>query len=140
MSDIEFTVAGRPAPQGSKRHVGGGRMLEMSKYVHDWRAAVRAAAHQAAQEARWQPIDAPVVLRVAFYLARPKKPRFWVPAVAPDLSKLVRATEDALTGVIWKDDSRVVSTISSKRFAVTREPGALIRVTTINPIAEEAAA
>ena len=28
--------------------------------------------------------------------------------VKPDLSKLVRAVEDALTGIIWRDDSQVI--------------------------------
>lgn len=31
------------------------------------------------------------------------------PTTRPDLTKLVRAIEDALTGVIWRDDAQVVS-------------------------------
>src|ERR1700676_3259288 len=37
---MKITVRGIPAPQGSKRHVGGGRMIEMSKAVGPWREAV----------------------------------------------------------------------------------------------------
>lgn len=33
-------VPGTPRPQGSKRHVGGGRMIESSKYVKAWREKV----------------------------------------------------------------------------------------------------
>jgi Holliday junction resolvase RusA-like endonuclease len=74
-----------------------------------------------------------VRLRVAFYIARPKRPKFPNrPAVNPDLSKLVRATEDALTGLVWADDSRVVSCLSEKFWATNdNPPGAFIRVATI---------
>jgi len=129
VSALEFWVSGRPAPQGSKRHVGNGRMLEMSKYVAGWRAAVKAEATR--QAAGWVPLDEPCWLRVGFYLARPKAPKFPDrPGVTPDLSKLVRATEDALTGVAWSDDSRVVSTLAEKFWAGDLGPGAFIRVST----------
>ena len=40
-----FHVLGlSPAPQGSKRHVGGGRMIESSAKVKPWREAVRSEA------------------------------------------------------------------------------------------------
>ena len=38
-----FAVFGLPAPQGSKRHVGEGRMVESSKRVKPWRRQVAAA-------------------------------------------------------------------------------------------------
>lgn len=34
----------------------------------------------------------------------------------PDLSKLVRCVEDALTGIAWKDDNQVVSITARKRW------------------------
>jgi len=37
---IWFEVPGIPAPQGSKRHVGGGRMVESSRSLPEWRASV----------------------------------------------------------------------------------------------------
>jgi len=127
---LEFWAPGRPAPQGSKRHVGNGRMLEMSKYVKPWRTAVEAAA-LAAKPAGWVPFDEPLWLRVAFYIPRPARPKFDRPATSPDLSKLVRATEDAITTAgVWVDDSRVVSTLSEEFWAGDRGPGAFIRVST----------
>jgi Holliday junction resolvase RusA-like endonuclease len=42
--DLIVTVHGNPAPQGSKRHVGGGVMVEMSKAVKPWREAIKHAA------------------------------------------------------------------------------------------------
>ena len=41
---IEFWVEGIPRPQGSKRHVGNGRMVEASKHTAGWRKAVSQAA------------------------------------------------------------------------------------------------
>ena len=132
MSSIEFYVEGRPAPQGSKRALGPGRMIEMSKYVKPWRAAVKAAATKAAADQGWRLLDEPCCLEVVFFMARPARPKFESPGVVPDLSKLVRSTEDALTKVIWQDDSRVVYTQSAKEYVRGDEvPGALIKVFTI---------
>jgi crossover junction endodeoxyribonuclease RusA len=49
---------------------------------------------------------------------RPRAPRW--PSKKPDLSKLVRAIEDALTGVVYDDDARIVMHDITKRYA---EPG-----------------
>jgi len=42
---ITFFVPGKPAPQGSKRHVGRGIMLESSREVGPWRERVALVAH-----------------------------------------------------------------------------------------------
>lgn len=39
------------------------------------------------------------------------------PWVKPDLDKLERATLDALTGMVWDDDARVVRVVKEKRYA-----------------------
>lgn len=120
---LVIVVHGVPGPQGSKRHVGNGVMLESSKKVKPWRQDVKAAA-LAAIDARpgWVPLDGPLGASVTFTVReRPaSKPTWWPadlpwskalmwrPASTPDLSKLLRSTEDALTGVAWKDDARVV--------------------------------
>lgn len=41
MDEIVFYAEGVPAPQGSKTHVGGGRLIESSRQVGAWRDAVR---------------------------------------------------------------------------------------------------
>lgn len=43
---------------------------------------------------------------------RPSAPLF--PAGKPDVLKLARAIEDALTGVVWKDDSQIVTELIEK--------------------------
>ena len=43
MTARRFSVLGLPAPQGSKTHIGNGRMVESSKRVKPWRRQVAAA-------------------------------------------------------------------------------------------------
>lgn len=133
---IAFTVCGAPAPQGSKsikRYVDGKAILgESSKAVEPWREAIRwAAQREQHQHHPWAPFEGPLHLQVIFYLARPPSvaKKRWAPHVYPDLSKLVRATEDALTQVnVWYDDAQVVGLTADKRYAVGRIPGADIIV------------
>jgi Holliday junction resolvase RusA-like endonuclease len=117
---LSITVYGGPAPQGSKRYLGSpngkGRLVEMSKRVAPWRSAVVNAARQAIEvgghDDTWQPLDGPLAVRMIFTLRKPasapKRRRTW-PDRTPDLSKLARSTEDALTdaGAI-ADDARIV--------------------------------
>jgi Holliday junction resolvase RusA-like endonuclease len=108
---LEIDVFGRPAPQGSKRHVGKGVMVESSKHVKPWRDDVKAAAEYALPD-DWTPLDGPLVVVMVFTVAKPlsaPKRRLTWPCRLPDLSKLVRSTEDALTAAgVWADDARVV--------------------------------
>lgn len=48
----------------------------------------------------------------------------------PDATKLLRAAEDALTGVIWVDDATIVSVTSEKKWAKPgHKAGCLITIT-----------
>ena len=129
--EIAFDVLGRPAPQGSKKSIGNNRFIESSKFLPAWRSAVREAAEHAVTIAGWAQVSGPVELEVMFYLERPasisatKRP---YPTVPPDLDKLIRAVGDALTGVVYDDDSQVIRTLAWKVYADTRVPGAFIRV------------
>lgn len=128
----DFHVTGVPAPQGSKRHVGNGRMIESSKKVKPWRAAVQLAS--ALARGFLDPLDGPLVLSVDFYLPAPAKSKFGdKPAGPPDLDKLLRSTCDGLTssGII-ADDARIVSIHARKHWAID-EPGAHIRITPLEP-------
>ena len=114
---MTITVYGIPAPQGSKRHVGNGVMIESSKKVKPWRESVKWAAIQMGAELMaCEPIEGPVSVKVAFTLPKPKSARKGaVPSKKPDLDKLVRSTFDALTDAgVWRDDSQVVSLQASK--------------------------
>jgi crossover junction endodeoxyribonuclease RusA len=118
-----ITVRGIPAPQGSKRHVGGGRMIEMSKAVGPWREAVRAETQRAMEYVAI--INGPVSVFINFYLPRPKTlPRkITLPAKRPDLDKLARAVLDGLTeGGAWLDDGQVVYLQAQKNYAGEMNP------------------
>jgi len=84
-----------------------------------WRAvvAVVAGQHRPAKL-----LDGPLSLTARFFLPRPKSlpKRIEHPAKKPDLSKLVRAIEDALTGIIWRDDAQVVHENASKHYGEPR--------------------
>ena len=129
---ISVAVIGTPAPQGSKRHVGHGRLVEMSKALKPWRTAVEAAARASMHEWGDTTLTGPVEVDVTFALARPSSVTRPRPSVRPDLDKLVRSTLDALvTAGAIADDSLVVELRARKVYAPTMtqtEPGALIRI------------
>ena len=133
---ITITVYGMPAPQGSKRHVGNGVMIESSRKVKPWRQDVVAAAIACGTMLP----DGPVRVSMTFTLPKPKsapKTRRTYPDRKPDLSKLVRSTEDALTtAAVWGDDARVVELTAAKRYPndghdALGRPGAVIRIESI---------
>lgn len=118
---MRIVVYGSPAPQGSKSFKGmltgkDGRshavMAESSKKVKPWRQDVVAAAVEAREAAgNPDPLDCALSVRMIFTLPKPKsapkKKRIYAMR-KPDVSKLARSTEDALTtALIWADDSRV---------------------------------
>jgi len=126
---ITFFVEGHAGPQGSKRHVGHGRMIESSKRVAPWRAAVIAEAQRHAHDL----LAGPVGVSVQFILPRPKNARGIISAARRigDLDKLCRSTLDALSDVIYRDDCQVVDIRASKRVALPNETaGAHITITT----------
>jgi Holliday junction resolvase RusA-like endonuclease len=47
----------------------------------------------------------------------------------PDATKLWRPTEDALTGIVWRDDSQIIRQLVRKRYCGPGEvPGAEVLV------------
>lgn len=133
MTPITIQVYGMPGPMGSKRHVGGGRMIESSAKVKPWRAAVVAACVDAGVNGTR--LEGPLCLHVWFTLPRPASApkRVTKPFRKPDLSKLVRATEDALTDAgVWGDDAQAVAIMAVKTFPgewpALASPGCVIRI------------
>lgn len=129
---LDLFVPGQPAPQGSKRHVGNGIMIESSKAVAPWRTTV---AWHASQAYSGPVLDGPLTVAIEFVMRRPASaPKRSTPPATkrPDLDKLTRAVLDALSGVVWRDDSLIVDLHPSKRLAeIGEQAGARIRVTAI---------
>lgn len=127
---LSITVAGRPAPQGSKKQGAHGQMREQSTYLPAWRAAVKRATYEAYRAAGIEPdvlplFWGPMAVHVTFRL--PAGRRADGP---PDLDKLLRSTFDALTEArVWEDDSRVIRVDACKGEATEEWPmGAYIEV------------
>ena len=123
-----FFVPGIPAPQGSKRHVGGGVMIESSKRLKPWRKRVNEAANEhRSRDAAVYP-DQAVSVDLEFILPRPK---YAVGKILPavkrvgDIDKLSRSILDSLTGVCFGDDAQVTDLHASKRLA---DPGETVGV------------
>lgn len=140
---VWFDVFGTPAPGGSKnafRHRHTGRIVVVDaggKRTKDWRAAV-AAAGRIAMNGRGI-LQPPLVLTVMFRMPRPKshltssgklrRTSPVLPVSRPDLTKLLRSTEDALTGIVWADDSHISEQFVARMYAHPNDqPGARITV------------
>jgi Holliday junction resolvase RusA-like endonuclease len=134
-------VYGIPQPAGSKRgfrnpKTGGVSITDANSKSKPWQAEVKNAAADAMMggdpegqsrilEAR-PLLDGPLLLELTFWMPRPKghfgakgdvkpkSPRF--PTVKPDVLKLARAVEDALTGIVYRDDSQIVSETLQKAY------------------------
>jgi len=133
--ELYFTAYGIPRPQGSKRHVGNGVMIEASD-VKPWRKAIAAAVFEA-----WIRSDddraftGPVVVWATFFLPRPKSVKRFLPIVSPDLDKLQRALGDALSidSKALSDDAIIVKWHSAKVYADSHEPGVIVAIKALNP-------
>lgn len=144
---IRIVVYGSPAPQGSKSFKGlakSGRAIlaESSKKVRPWRQDVKAAAEQVRAQLGLALLDEPLRVRMTFTLPKPAsapKRRVTLPSKLPDLSKLVRSTEDAITDAgVWRDDARVVECTASKRYPgegmdALDAPGCVIEIERLLP-------
>lgn len=129
---IQFTIFGRPQQRGSKEArvrynqqgqpiTKNGRVLtfalDSNKSSRPWMDSVKAAAREVFGG---ELLQGPIILTAAFYFARPKSHyrsgrkshllKDSAPtehAQSPDLSKLMRCLEDAITGQVWHDDRLV---------------------------------
>lgn len=126
---IEFWVPGTPVPQGSSRaFIKGGRAVLVSRTrpLIAWRRAISDEAERTMK--MQQPWHGPVTLTLTFYRSPIKDKRKLQdpPTSRPDLDKLIRAALDALTGIVYWDDSQVTTILAEKRWG---RPGVNVRAT-----------
>ena len=139
---LEFEVTGTAIPQGSVAYhpvlgpdgeplMRGGRPVlrshHQSKKLKPWRARVAANARLAMRGRR--PFTGAIALAVTVCRRRPKEhydsrgriketaPEY--PITRPDTLKQARGVEDAMTRIVWLDDSQVVEHYVLKMFART---------------------
>jgi Holliday junction resolvase RusA-like endonuclease len=124
---IAFDVPGIPAPKGSWKTFGRGKL---TRFVNDnpktapWVEAVRLCGKQAA---RGRVLNGALKVTIEFRLPRPKTVKREHPSAKPDIDKLTRSTFDALNGVCFVDDGRVVEVTARKVYAIG-ETGARITI------------
>ena len=146
MEPLSFFVPGVPAPKGSMRarsvRTKGGKhrtvMTHDNEATEPWMVAVGWAGRQAMQgRSLWR--NTALGVDVTFWLPRPSShftkggslrksaPPF--PHTKPDRDKLERCVWDALEGVVFDNDSRIVSGRSIKRWALGElGPGATVLI------------
>jgi Holliday junction resolvase RusA-like endonuclease len=127
---ISFVVYGEPVTQGSKRAwVIPGKngkkpraiITEDSGRTRPWRQEVSKTAIDAVEREKFtlMPRGKAVSVACHFYFARPKSLKKSVlhKMTKPDVDKLARLILDSLTGIVYEDDSQVVSLSLLKDFA-----------------------
>ncbi len=149
--ELAFTVFGKPQPAGSKRAFvirKGGAPTNRAAVTDDnakskpWQQAVKHAAITALDDLsnRTTLLAGALSFQMTFYVQRPKghygtgrnantlKPSApALPTVKPDVTKLVRGVEDALTGVVWRDDAQVTDQAACKRYGTPERCEIVVR-------------
>jgi len=148
---LVFRVDGVPQPKGSfVAFVGAqGRVVVKAdaKLLKRWCSSIRIAARDAiarqvgrALERDEYLFSGAVQVEAVFFLHRPLDhygaaggilPRFGARAAEtkPDLDKLMRALGDALSGLCYVDDARIVDQVLRKRYVWADQiPGVAVRV------------
>jgi crossover junction endodeoxyribonuclease RusA len=137
MDSVAFHVAGNPMPKGSFTRMPNGAMLPAGttasrKRFADWRTDIRNDAMHAMEDR--MPSRNAIRLLCEFQLPYPQSSirkwqwGWWPNIKQPDVDKLLRALLDALTGIVWVDDSQVCFVNVNKVYAWNGKPGAHIVV------------
>lgn len=130
MTTIQFRVDGEPQPFPKKRSSrktgmiythdpGGAKRGWMQAVAHFGELAMRAAGLVQA----FGPGD-PIAMHCVFYRTKPTScpKRITRPITKPDLDNYAYSISNALIGVCYHDDSRVVAQLIEKRFADKEHP------------------
>lgn len=112
---ISFTVPGIPISQPRQRHAMiAGHVRNYTPSKHPVQAFKAAIAMAAGEQMSGPLIESAVCVSVTAFFPRPKS-KVWkkrpMPREThtgkPDLENVIKAVQDALTGVVWRDDSQV---------------------------------
>jgi Holliday junction resolvase RusA-like endonuclease len=128
---IEFTAFVTPQPQGSMKAfvpksgkwAGRAVLTSTNKNLKSFRQEVAQSALAQRHLIGFYDVmfgkHVPVSMTMKFYFNRPESAKKRTQhVVRPDLSKLIRATEDALTGIVYNDDSQIVEIKADKFYGL----------------------
>jgi Holliday junction resolvase RusA-like endonuclease len=114
---LSLPFAPVPSPRPRVRVIGKFASVYMPKEYMDWKAEV--AAHVARQPGlpSAELLERPVSVSLAFHVERPKTTKLAAPK--PDIDNYAKSVLDAFNdaGVIWKDDTQVVTLAATKQWA-----------------------
>jgi len=144
MPIITFEVRGTPMPKGSTTRMPHGATIpagtaESRRRMEQWRMDIRHAARDAMGDRPMMTVPVRLMCEIALPVPKsmPKRYQGWKPhTTKPDIDKLLRMLSDALTGIVWADDSQVCVSAINKVYAWDGITGASIQV---EPISDEAA-
>ena len=135
VDSMAFFVPGKPIPQPRHRVAVRGRFptayIPKEHPVHAWKRHVESCAVAVLNEreiVRQWDRECALHLILAFYLPRPKSNKTQLPRCRPDLDNLDKAVMDALTGLLWSDDSQVVWLASEKVWSDPKDAGVKVTV------------
>lgn len=138
MRELRILVSGVPVAQPRHRVALRGRRavayIPCDHAIHEWRQRVARFAAEAVREQGWQPslAESGVGIDVTYHMPRARSNKRKLPTIKPDLSNLNKAIEDALTGIVWRDDSVICESNERKVFASSVEScGVVIDVWTL---------
>lgn len=140
-----FFVSGVPVPQPRARVSTRGKVarayVPSTHKVHAWRQAIALAGGEA-----WRkpPLDQAIGADWWFWVPRPKghygtgrnagrlkasAPKYPTSRAHGDAKNLLTAAEDALEGIIYRDDTLLCDSLPRKRYATPEQPpGVLITI------------
>ncbi|MCT3436743.1 RusA family crossover junction endodeoxyribonuclease [Limosilactobacillus fermentum] len=121
--DIEPVEQARPRATRMRKGI---RVYDPKK-VAAFKRQLGMLAKQQMLDRGLEPYDGPLEVRMEFYrpvqtsLSKKERARRLSgdhrPTVKPDLSNYIKATEDALNGILWADDNCIVSLAAEKYYA-----------------------
>lgn len=121
-------------PEGKKE----ARRSRFGVYKHpDTRRKMQEIADYVRAQYSGAPLDGPLQVEIIAYKSRPKsKPHEVYADTKPDYDNIEKLLGDALEGILWVNDSRIVDGRCVKKFAPKGMPGWIeIRVSHCTPFA-----
>lgn len=133
---IQFSVHGEAKAKGSATSFysakQGRTFSHQATSTVEWGRQVKYQAQEAVKDMPTL-MEGPLVVSIDFLLPKPAsapKKKEIFPVKRPDLDKLIRAVLDGMTGILYRDDSQVVSIFARKTY--DPKPRADIKVATLD--------
>ncbi len=119
---IKLTVFSEPVAQGRPRFSTQGKFVKAydPQKSRDYKRLLRDMAQEVyTEKPNFKPFEVPLGLRIEIYRSVPKSfskkkhadalVKKVYPVTKPDVSNYIKGIEDGLNGVLWKDDSFIIS-------------------------------